>query len=365
MKRGREQALTSTVRLLFECATDRKTGTRAERDPAYRVTVRHAGTDAAQMEHGVIGEQIAGLTGSGNQQLEIGPFSSQLRSLLTPMRVAAFDIGRFRGSVAAHPLGEVTLLLISASEFTMERGEADRQIPRARAYALLLQRRGRSTVAQAGRTVSVMEGDIVAIDLTVRFRVDVKAGSDLAVYVIPQGVVDLPRYMINDYVAAKVLNREPASRPIHMFLSELVEQTPVGSGLASRYASVVGQLSETLFRLHVDDDHALHTSKIVKFERIVEYLETHLLDPDLTPAAIADAHFISTRYLQEIFQMHGMTVTAWIRHRRLEQCRQALRDPRNEGKAVAAIAAEWGFTDSAYFSRAFRKEFGVSPSSLR
>jgi AraC-like DNA-binding protein len=117
--------------------------------------------------------------------------------------------------------------------------------------------------------------------------------------------------------------------------------------------------------LRIDDRHAIRTTKIVEFESIAEFIEEHLLDLDLSPARIAKAHFISTRHLQEIFKMHGATVTGWIRHRRLERCRRALRDPRNEGRSIAAVAAESGFTDAANFSRAFKREFGVSPRALR
>jgi len=32
---------------------------------------------------------------------------------------------------------------------------------------------------------------------------------------------------------------------------------------------------------------------------------------------------------------------------------------------VTEIAFRWGFKDSAHFSRAFKREFGISPSEVR
>ncbi len=58
-----------------------------------------------------------------------------------------------------------------------------------------------------------------------------------------------------------------------------------------------------------------------------------------------------------------MTVSTWIRTRRLEQCRRDLLDPMLADRPVAAIAARWGFVDAAHFSRAFKTAFGVSPAS--
>ncbi|HEY5833856.1 MAG TPA: helix-turn-helix domain-containing protein [Streptomyces sp.] len=54
-----------------------------------------------------------------------------------------------------------------------------------------------------------------------------------------------------------------------------------------------------------------------------------------------------------------------MRHRRLERCRHDLADPQWDSRPVYALAARWGFTDSAQFSRAFRAAYGVPPSAYR
>lgn len=300
-----------------------------------------------------------------SNHLEFSHFKSTLRDNLAPMRVKTPDPARFRGQVERYCLKEIGLFLVRSEQCTMERSKLKHLADDARSYALVLQRRGRSQVEQAGKSSVLGGGDVTAIDLTRWFRLDLQRGTEMAIFVIPHGIIGLADYMVNDYVAAELLNKLPGARPIHTFLDELVKEMPVRDSLAWRYAGVVGQLSETLFRLRVDDDHALHSSRIVKFEQVADYVEEHLADHDLTPKSVANAHHISPRYLQKIFQMHGMTTTAWIRHRRLEQCRRALNDPKNSEKSVAMIDAEWGFVDAPYFSRAFRKEFGITPSSVR
>jgi AraC-like DNA-binding protein len=37
----------------------------------------------------------------------------------------------------------------------------------------------------------------------------------------------------------------------------------------------------------------------------------------------------------------------------------------NARKTVSALTARWGLPDAAYFSRAFRAEFGISPREYR
>ncbi|MFE4047964.1 helix-turn-helix domain-containing protein [Streptomyces sp. YIM B13518] len=80
---------------------------------------------------------------------------------------------------------------------------------------------------------------------------------------------------------------------------------------------------------------------------------------------MAAAHQISTRSLYKLFQEEGLTVAAWVRERRLENCRRALADPALNSRPVHAIAARWGFADSAHFSRAFRAAYGMPPKEYR
>ena len=100
-------------------------------------------------------------------------------------------------------------------------------------------------------------------------------------------------------------------------------------------------------------------------QRIRSHIDRNLASTDLSPASIASAHFISTRHLHGLFQEQGVTVSTWIRTRRLEQCRRDLLDPMLADRPVAAIAARWGFVDAAHFSRSFKTAFGISPSEYR
>lgn len=99
--------------------------------------------------------------------------------------------------------------------------------------------------------------------------------------------------------------------------------------------------------------------------RVEHFIETHLPEPSLSPAAIAAAVGISVRHLHRIFAAEGCTVTEWIRERRLERCRTELADPGLRERNITDIAFGWGFSDSAHFSHCFKQEFGVSPREFR
>ncbi|OIJ95632.1 hypothetical protein BIV24_08495 [Streptomyces colonosanans] len=98
---------------------------------------------------------------------------------------------------------------------------------------------------------------------------------------------------------------------------------------------------------------------------ILDFIDLHLTDADLSPKTIARAHHISVRYLHRLFKEGGTTVGRWIQHRRLEGCRRALTFRRWENVTIGAVANRWGFQSAAHFSRVFRAAYGMSPQEWR
>lgn len=98
---------------------------------------------------------------------------------------------------------------------------------------------------------------------------------------------------------------------------------------------------------------------------IKTYIEHHLHDPDLSPAAIAAANHISLRYLHHLFQRDDRTVGAFLRERRLDHCRADLADPAHAHRSVCDIARRWGFRDPAVFNRTFKSAYGLTPGAYR
>jgi AraC-like DNA-binding protein len=99
--------------------------------------------------------------------------------------------------------------------------------------------------------------------------------------------------------------------------------------------------------------------------RVEQFIETHLSETTLGPTEIANAVGISVRHLHRLFLQEKSTVAEHIRERRLEHCRMELCDPRFLDRNITEIAFFWGFSDSAHFSRCFKRRFGVSPSLFR
>lgn len=86
-------------------------------------------------------------------------------------------------------------------------------------------------------------------------------------------------------------------------------------------------------------------------------------DPELSPAAIAAQLNVSLRQLYRAFN-GTESPAARIRRRRLERAAEILAARSGPGH-VDKVATECGFASAEYFSRAFRREFGLSPRAYR
>ncbi|MCW2337406.1 acetamidase/formamidase/AraC-like DNA-binding protein [Sphingobium sp. B2D3A] len=100
-------------------------------------------------------------------------------------------------------------------------------------------------------------------------------------------------------------------------------------------------------------------------ERIFQTIEMRLSDPNLNYQQVAAEHGISPRYLQKLFESIDDSFGHYVKVRRLERCRLDLRSPLHVQKSISDILFQWGFNDSASFSRAFREQYGISPRDYR
>ncbi len=97
--------------------------------------------------------------------------------------------------------------------------------------------------------------------------------------------------------------------------------------------------------------------------RAVDYAMAHAADEDITVQAVAEHAGFSIDYFNRLFLSHtGFTVMAYVSYRRLKNAVQLLR---TTDKSVLDIALEVGYTSHEGFTKAFKKEYGMTPSEYR
>ena len=91
----------------------------------------------------------------------------------------------------------------------------------------------------------------------------------------------------------------------------------------------------------------------------------HLDRDDLSVAAVAPRHGVSSRYVQTLFEREGTTFSEYVLRQRLGRAHRLLADPDGIHRRIAEIAFEVGFGDLSYFNKSFRRQYGVTPSDVR
>ncbi|MBS0562135.1 MAG: helix-turn-helix domain-containing protein [Proteobacteria bacterium] len=132
------------------------------------------------------------------------------------------------------------------------------------------------------------------------------------------------------------------------------------AGLASAVGAMVSACAApTAERMAAAERHL----DLGRMERLRKVVRRNLRSPALTPALLCREAGMSRSQLYRLLESEG-GAAHYIRRRRLEESYALLSDP-SEQRPVAAIAEELCFADASGFSRAFRHEFGISPSEAR
>ncbi len=102
---------------------------------------------------------------------------------------------------------------------------------------------------------------------------------------------------------------------------------------------------------------------INRINKVCDYIDGNIKE-DMTLEMLASIAGFSQYHFHRIFAaMTGETLFSFIWRLKLERAAAAL--CANKSMTVTDIAAEYGFSSSAVFSRMFKKRFGYSPSAFR
>jgi AraC-like DNA-binding protein len=105
--------------------------------------------------------------------------------------------------------------------------------------------------------------------------------------------------------------------------------------------------------------------RAARLRAIKDDIGQHFGSSELSINALARRHGVSPRYIHKLFETEGATFTAYVMERRLVEARRMLSDWRFAGCTITEVAGNVGFGDLSYFTRSFRRRFGMTPSDAR
>jgi AraC-like DNA-binding protein len=271
----------------------------------------------------------------------------------------------FHGRLDAGIAGDIHVFDISADEHAVHRTPALVARAPQHYFKFTLVEQGGGMIVQEGRETALRSGDMTIYDTDKPYSLLFDDAVRMSIVMFPKQLLDIPAETLGRLTAVRLDGSTGVGAMIRPFVSSLARQvTEVDGHVARRLFRTAIDMVGTLLEANLAN--ALTTgAHDVLVRRILDYIDEQLSTPELNPAQIAAAHFISVRHLHALFSDQGTTVSTVIRTRRLERSYDDLLNPLRSAQSVTSIALDNGFIDPAHFSRTFRAHFGVPPSTLR
>lgn len=265
---------------------------------------------------------------------------------------------QLEAEVAWCDVGQSRIVLTSGSAQTVWRSAAMIDEDSAAHIILMAQKRGRASLLHRGRSVSLAPGTVIAMDTLSPYRLSFHEPFE-------QHILRFP-------IRALSRGDQDLTRLTGVPLPSSYAQSLLLAGLASaaQFGRVDAGLEAPLQELACLALAAPGTdmSASAPSDRLAQarcYIRAHLRQPELSPQQVADALGISLRSLYTLFAAADDHPAACIVRERLHQARLMLERPEARYRTVASVAANCGFLDASHFSRAFRRQFGLTPRACR
>jgi AraC-like DNA-binding protein len=153
--------------------------------------------------------------------------------------------------------------------------------------------------------------------------------------------------LLGDYMLA-LERRLPSLTPLDVPALTKAVQAMVAAAVAPSHERVI---------------HAKGQIGFGRMEQVRKAIQRHLRSPVLGPATLCRLVGMSRSNLYRLLESAG-GVTRYIQKQRLQEAHSMLSNPISD-TAISRIADDLCFPEPSSFSRAFRKEFGYSPSDIR
>lgn len=284
----------------------------------------------------------------------------------TPLVVDPLDKQNFSARLHLADLGRLKISEIRSTASIVRHSKQHVAISREPQFLIALQLQGACRFRQLGSETLLRRGDFALFDSTVPFDVLTTGPHRLLVLGFPHHIlrrsISCPEAVLGLWMPGDTQLSGLVSRFIRSFWSDYrdrLDAVPLPQ-ITIAILHLVGS-AYSLPEARLDSSS---TSAVWRV-RIKEHIEAHLDNDDLTPAQVAAALHISTRYLHHLFDNGDETIARHIQNRRLEECAEALTDPTQRGRTVTEIALSHGFNNPSHFSRVFRARYKTTPREYR
>ncbi|HZC97282.1 MAG TPA: helix-turn-helix domain-containing protein [Bradyrhizobium sp.] len=304
-------------------------------------------------------DMIRSLSTSGlAPKKQIQCWSDALTDLCGQFDIDPLEASSFEGRVNYTTVSKLKLCQIEASQHRISPRLKPSEHPFVK---ILFQTYGISHFEQGGRRIEIVPGDCLAYDVACPHTIVSPSLTRHEVVIVPKELLQERGFRLAKMSACKLSARTGTGRIaydfVHAAFDEATKLSPNNAiGVADSLIDLL------LLPLREADTLFDRAGPEAMYVRAQAFIREHLRDPELSIDQISVALGCTKRYLHMLFSDRGTTVSDYIWHARLQNCRQELET--HAGKTITDVAFSWGFSSSSHFSRVFRKYFGFVPSAI-
>lgn len=278
------------------------------------------------------------------------------------------DPAQFHGRIQMRRIAAVNLAQVSSTAQQVSRtpqliAQADCEY-----FLVNIQRKGTGGVLQDGRLATLKPGDLSIYSSTRRYDLLFDAPFLQTVLMLPASQLRQKIPGI-DALTATTLGKQNAAVRLFTNVVGNYFRGDFGALPITATAHAADALTTLLAATAAAflPTATLSASNLSLFHltRIKRYAAENIHDPALSVSTVSQALCISPAHIHRLFEGERQTFSAWLRSCRLMSCKLALESETQTHRTISEIAFQYGFNDSAHFSRIFRKEFGCTPRECR
>lgn len=273
----------------------------------------------------------------------------------------------FEAELRTGHMGPLGLARVSYNAAEVERTRSHIDKTHQRFFSFVLHLRGRGLFTHYGHETMLDEGDFTLSDNAEPHHLRLQGPADVIILRCPPEVLKpylpSPERMCGLLLPAHEGFTSTAAAMMRSLVDRLERGVP--PQFSQMVVRNVLEVMATSYAMVFEDgvpDCSFVGARRVQARR---YIEAHLTEPDLTAAAVARALDVSPRYLRMVFAVERETVSEYILRRRLEECARLLASSLWRGHTITEIAFASGFNSCPHFTRAFRKQYGLTPRQYR
>jgi AraC-like DNA-binding protein len=274
----------------------------------------------------------------------------------------------FIGDISQRRLAGLELAMVKTNAASLTRQHSHDEDDGDRYCFLVMQCSGRAQITQHGLTIELAPGEMALVDSAGNCEINPLGLMEHCSIHLPREAV-VRHFSDQQHIFGKLNSGSASGRLLRLICTQLAEgmsvqewQDDEGEALQE---SLISLLKPALTMGEQKSAAELQIRGGTLRSGVEQLIHDQLTDASLSPAKLAAQLGISIRQLYRLFEEEGDSVCRYIQRARLVRSAADLVDHRLANESITDIAFKWGFTDSAHFSRTFKKQFELSPRDYR